>query len=660
MGEALGTSQVALDDRHEFTGTAKARGISLRSLIGGLIVVMWIIFWNTYSEYIAHTSRMNISHFPMVLLCTYVLVVMINQGVRWFFPMRAFSTAELLVVLAMGLLGAAIPAYGLTSFFLGMIAVPYYLATPENQWAEYVHPHLPNWLVPSNEGGAMQWLYEGLPSGQSIPWGGWVVPMFWWLSMVAAIILCSIAIAAVLRKQWAEHERVAYPVLGPPIELASAADASPHEGILWNRLFWAGCILIFFIKAWNILPYFSPGIPGIWLGQQWFYYARFFPPQHTGVNFFTIGFAYFANIDLLFSIWVFHAIYMFEIAFFRRIGYTLTAKTGPGDAVSGLQGAGAFLALVFWTFWIARRHLKEVFLKARDPEYPVDDSRELMSYRTALLSLAIGLIFIAFWIHTMGLEWEMAIPLTLGLFVAYIGLARVIAETGVVYMSLPINEVGITDLFFHPTDYSAAARTSLTLFSALRCQSKGMFMPPLIHVAKLGDLAGGGRGRLVAGILLTFTVGILGAIVYTLYLSYTYGAYNFHDFPFTLYPPRVYDALVNSIRELPEWKPERYIFLGAGAGLFSLFSVLRYRYPWWPLNPIGMIVPVGHALHSTFSIFLTWGVKSIILKVGGARLYRRFRPFFVGMLVGYALAVTLSSLVDQIWFPGQGHHMHSW
>jgi len=205
MGEALGTSQVAIDDRHEFTGAAKARGISFRSLMAGLIVVMWIIFWNTYSEYIAHTSRMNISHFPMVLLCTYVLVVLINQGVRRLLPMWAFSTTELLVVLGMGILGAAIPAYGLTSFFLGMIAVPYYLATPENRWAEYVHPHLPNWLVPSNEGGAMQWLYEGLPSGQSIPWGVWVVPMFWWLSMVAAIILCSIAIAAVLRKQWAEH-----------------------------------------------------------------------------------------------------------------------------------------------------------------------------------------------------------------------------------------------------------------------------------------------------------------------------------------------------------------------------------------------------------------------------------------------------------------------
>ena len=40
-------------------------------------------------------------------------------------------------------------------------------------------------------------------------------------------------------------------------------------------------------------------------------------------------------------------------------------------------------------------------------------------------------------------------------------------------------------------------------------------------------------------------------------------------------------------------KPERYALVGAGIVLFSVMSVLRYRFTWWPLNPMGMIVPVG-------------------------------------------------------------------
>jgi len=198
------------------------------------------------------------------------------------------------------------------------------------------------------------------------------------------------------------------------------------------------------------------------------------------------------------------------------------------------------------------------------------------------------------------------------------------------------------------------------VFSALNCQSKAMFMVPLVHVAKLSEMLGKQKGRLLLTVLLTLVVGIGAAIGLTLFWSYSYGAYNFHDMPFASYPPRVYDALVNAVKEEPEYKPERFLFLGAGALIFSAMSVMRYRFSWWPLHPMGMIVPVGHAMHSTMSVFIAWGIKSIILRVGGAALYRRSRPFFVGMLVGYALAITVSYVVDQIWFPGQGHGMHSW
>ncbi|MFT5368801.1 MAG: putative membrane protein, partial [Candidatus Latescibacterota bacterium] len=61
----------------------KGEGVTFRALVFGLGIVLWIVFWNSHAEYLAHTSRMNISHFPMVLLCTFVLVVLGNQAVRW-------------------------------------------------------------------------------------------------------------------------------------------------------------------------------------------------------------------------------------------------------------------------------------------------------------------------------------------------------------------------------------------------------------------------------------------------------------------------------------------------------------------------------------------------------------------------------------------------
>ena len=438
----------AMAETLTITSSAMREGVTRRAVVVGLAVVVWIAFWNTHAEYLAHTSRMNISHFPMVLLCTYVMVVLLNHALRWINPGCALRQTELLVVLGMGLLAAAIPAYGLTSFFLGMIPCRITWRRLKTNGPSSSTRICPTGWCRAMRAAPCNGSTRACPRGNPFLGTCGVVPLFWWLSVIAAIALASIALASMLRKQWAEHERVAYPVLGPPVALA--ADAPKGEGILHNRLFWIGCGLIFFVKAWNILSYFNPGIPIIWLGQQWFYFARFYPPQHTGVNFFTIGFAYFANVDVLFSILIFHLLYLNEIAFFRRIGFTLSAKTGPGDAVAGLQSAGAFIALVFWTFWTARLHLKEVFRKALRGDEGVDDSGELMSHRAAVLSLGISAVFLMLWLRTMGLEWKFVGLLTAGLFIAYVGLARVIAETGVVYMSMPINEAGFAGLFFHP------------------------------------------------------------------------------------------------------------------------------------------------------------------------------------------------------------------
>jgi hypothetical protein len=187
-----------------------------------------------------------------------------------------------------------------------------------------------------------------------------------------------------------------------------------------------------------------------------------------------------------------------------------------------------------------------------------------------------------------------------------------------------------------------------------------MFMPPLVHAARIGDLVGRHKHRLVIGIVLTLVIGLSAAVYYSLYLGYVHGAYNFNDFPFTRYPPRTYDGLVKAIKGEEKWEAERYLFLVAGIVTYSLVSIARYRIPWWPLAPIGMVVPFTHAVHSIFAIFCTWAIKLILLRIGGVDLYRRMRPMFLGLLVGHAMGVLLSFIVDQIWFPGQGHGTHSW
>ena len=97
---------------------------------------------------------------------------------------------------------------------------------------------------------------------------------------------------------------------------------------------------------------------------------------------------------------------------------------------------------------------------------------------------------------------------------------------------------------------------------------------------------------------------------------------------------------------------------GLQAGLLIL---LRNRLPWWPLHPLGLVFQDTRGLRFySFSLFLTWSAKFVLLRIGGISLYRRAAPFFIGLPVGYVIGILVSSIVDLIWFPTGGHWVHVW
>jgi len=93
----------------------------------------------------------------------------------------------------------------------------------------------------------------------------------------------------------------------------------------------------------------------------------------------------------------------------------------------------------------------------------------------------------------------------------------------------------------------------------------------------------------------------------------------------------------------------------------AVLTLLRTRLTWWRLHPIGFAMSAMiNTQHLALPLFISWCAKSVLLAMGGARLYRRATPLFVGLIVGYVAGVTLSSGIDAIWFPGQGHRVHDW
>ena len=101
--------------------------------------------------------------------------------------------------------------------------------------------------------------------------------------------------------------------------------------------------------------------------------------------------------------------------------------------------------------------------------------------------------------------------------------------------------------------------------------------------------------------------------------------------------------------------------VSAVAGLAGVLTLLLYRVSWWRLSPVGLAVCGSWPITvSWFSVFLTWAIKGTVLKIGGNDLYQRSRPLFMGVLLGYVTGVSVSLLVDVLFFYGDGHRVHFW
>lgn len=643
-----------------------ASSVSLRAVLLGLGLVILINLWMPYSEYIVLASRMNLSHFPVAVFILFIGIrYVINPLISTIKPDRVLTPSEQLVVIAMGLAGGVVPGSGVLGFLFGAIATPYYFATPENRWAEFFHANLPSWLVPPNTNGAMRDFYEGAMPNAPIPWAVWIAPLFWWLLFIAAIVFVSASIAVILRRQWSENERLAFPLLSPLLHMISLQDGR-EEPVHRSGLYWVGFALSFGILSWNILHFFWPIVPEIQLTLPFFYFAKGFPPIFPRFNIYVMGFAYFANLDVLFSMWFFHLLfYQIPGGILNRIGFDMPGRGDPYGALdfsgAGWLCFGALFFFVFWGLYISRHHLKAVFQKAINPRHPIDDSQELLSYRTAVLGLLIGTLFIAIWLHQSGMGLSVTALYIVATFVIYLGVARVVAQTGILFVQAPISAQVFTIYSVGAEAISTPTMTSLALSYALTNYIRGLFMPAFIHIAKLSEWIKIDRRKLLSAVFLGLLVGCFTFILYVIPLGYERGAFNFNDIPIKSGTNRIYPVILSKIVNPfgADW--QRLGFFGGGAALMGFLTLLQYRFTWWPLHPIGLTVSSTNVARSNqVSIFLVWAFKLLVLRFGGVSAYRRFQPFFVGLLTGYSLGVALSFIVDAIWFSGQGHYVHRW
>ena len=655
----------------ETVGQRRAAGLTPRAMAIGMAMVALVNLAAPYSLYVVRSSLLASDYMPIgALFPFFIIVAGLNVLLKILAPRQALHRGELVIIFMMGLVGASLATYGLSGYLVAVIASPYFYATPENQWAQYLHAHMPSWIAPRPRGHAMQWFFDGLPPGEQIPWAAWLVPLFWWLSLMAVVLFVAFCIIAILRKQWVENEKLLFPLVELPLAMVEGAEGSARRpAFMGDRLFWYGFLIPLFVVLWNTIHYFSPFVPQIPIGGFGIYtassisIARGFPGILVNVYPPIIGFSYLINLDILFSFWFFHLLALIQVGIYGRTGFSIGPSehySSEYDASMGWQSMGAFIAMVMWGLWTARHHLRNVFRKAwRGNADPLDDSGEMLPYRRAVIGLVFGMFYIAAWLHEAGMSWLVIAVFLPTAFTIYLGTSRIVAEAGLAFARGPMVAQTFVGFILGSAAIPAQSMAALALSYAGFSEIKNSFMPAFAHCAKLSEVLQVNRRSVVRAVALAAALAVSIAVPWTIYLGYRYGAYNFETWIFTYGGPLPFDYTVQKMRNPFEVDWNRLGFLGVGGAFYSLLNLLRARFAWWSLHPIGLTLASSFLIKmAAFSLFVGWLCKWIIVRLGGVRLYQRARPFFLGLILGYFSGVAVSIVIDFIWFPGQGHWLY--
>jgi hypothetical protein len=622
-------------------------GVSFRAVCWGCSLSLAACMGALHSTFIsASWMALNIS-VPIALFVFFLFAGLVHPLLGLIHRQLSLQRAELGVVFIMVMMAATVPTEGFVEHLLPKIVSVFYYATPENEWVELIHPHVKPWIAPQDEQ-AVRYFFEGLPQGFSIPWGVWIRPLFYWSLFFLVLCFVMFCLAVILRRQWMEHERLVYPLVKLPLEmLAGGASA---------RLFyrsvpmWLGFFIPFTLLSLEALHSYFNIIPAITLNTS-IPLISDIVDLPLSISFMTLGFSYFVNLQVLLSIWLFYLVIMAQQGLFSLLGIAMVGQlTGyaTAEAIAAHEGMGAMIAFVLFSLWVARGHLRAVGRKAFLGAVDVDDSEEMLSYRTAVLGSIAGLVILGVWLTLSGLPGWLVPWFLFVVFVLYVGLSRFVAEAGLATIRAPIYPQAFMSSSVGTAAIGSEGLVALGLTYGWILKVRVFSLAACANVLKLDEQLGigGSKRRLFLALALAVVTSLLFSYWFLLKQVYTYGGINMNRYFFALSENPYIDVsgwIVNPTTV--NW--EGWFYVGMGGAVTVLLVIARHYLLWWPLHPVGLPIATTWVAHQIWlSIFLVWLFKGAVLRYGGPGVYRRIQPFFLGLILGNVTAGGVWLLID--------------
>ncbi len=612
--------------------------MTVRALLLGLALVIVQTAITPYNDYYLQGTDIAGNHFPLGAVFTLIfLTLVINPILKKAFPRSTLNPAELIVIWVMMGVSSAIPSKGMMGFLLPYLAAPVYFATPENEWAETLHPHFPEWLIVWDKH-AVTNFYEG---ESFVPWALWVKPIIVWSAFILLLYCVTICVSIVLRKQWVERERFIFPLVTVPIEMVQQTSTHSGVGSLFrNRLVWIGFGIAAAFHLLNGLHEYFPALPSIpnrydlsapfterpWIVMRWWPQFRFF------LYFSVIGITYFLAMEVSFSCWFFFLFFKLQYIIINAFAIPIS----PWICARG-QTMAAYVVMVVAFLLNSRLHitdlLKRTFQQATSTT-TINDSDEVLPYRWAVLGAIFSFLLLAGLCFYAGMSFWVACSIITLFLITSTALSWMVVNGGLLLIQAPMYPV---EYFEIVTGSRIINANSLALLGFQRVMMRdwgGILMPSVLHGFKAADPLRLNRKSVLGAMALAIVVAIGVSYAASLPLIYEKGGLNLQGGPF-VGAPRYFNHMVSLIQYPRDAKLGEAYSMILGVGITSFLLIMQRQFMWWQLHPIGYVMGAVYSSYFLWScMFIGWFLKFLVLKSGGIGYYRRFRPLFMGLIIG--------------------------
>ncbi len=624
-------------------------------IIGGLLLIV--------NSMISSPDRLLVYFLLGVLLLINPLLGRLKQALR-------FTLGELTVIYIIVIAGSPLFSLGWTSPFMHTRVNVHYYATPENNYARDILPHIKSWFGPASPE-AVRGFFEG---DMAVPWMEWLPTLLLWGGFTLVLYFTFLCLTALIKDHWLKHERLSFPILKLPLELLEGFKEGKHS-LLRNKLTWIGVALPVILHGINGLNHYFPGVPNINAYIDISRNLTEHPWNAIGglailLRPMVVGFSYLMSLEVSFSLWFFFMLFKLQSALTAAMAWGGADSAMAGFPFERQQGWGGLLALAAIYFWMMRKHLKDSFVwsflsggasrrrqgyggQARGAGTKVETADDRLPW----IGFIGGSIFIVGFMVIAGVSVTVGVIFFALLLINVLVLTRFRAEAGLVplyFWQTP------GEFMIEPVGSKAIGSKNLSVLATFGWtiqDTRYAWMPHMLDGFKLQHEHARRMRSLIAVMLVAALIALSFGAWSMLTVSYKFGANTGSSW--VAGEAAAHYKSVSTLIQNPQKPPQPPVptyFVFLGVALTILLQFLRTHLVWWPFHPIGYVVATGMYLdYNASCFFFGWLARLTIFRLGGTKAYRRYLPFFLGLIMGDLLILGFWDIVG-FFVQGAGYY----